>query len=49
MWVEGMALLAGMLVGFLVGLATFKRSLRWCRECGETLSCPRCLPARKGR
>jgi hypothetical protein len=45
----GMALLAGALVGFLSGLLTFRRSLTWCRECGETLSCPRCVPGRRSR
>jgi hypothetical protein len=29
-------------VGFLAGLLTFKRSLRWCRHCGQTLSCADC-------
>ncbi|MGH2599298.1 MAG: hypothetical protein ACRDJ9_07925 [Dehalococcoidia bacterium] len=49
MWVEGMALLAGTLLGFLAGLTTFRRSLMWCRACGETLRCPRCVPMRRFR
>jgi hypothetical protein len=48
MWAEGLSLLAGMLLGFVTGLATFRRSLAWCRKCGETLTCPFCVP-RKGR
>jgi hypothetical protein len=31
-----------LLVGFLAGLLTFKRSLRWCRTCGLVLRCPEC-------
>ncbi len=37
--------LAGLLLGFLSGLLMFKRSLRWCRVCGETMTCPRCVPS----
>ncbi len=37
-----LALVAGGVLGFLAGLTTFRRSLRWCRECGETLRCPLC-------
>ena len=33
---------AAPIVGFLAGLLTFKRSLRWCRYCGRTLSCSAC-------
>ncbi len=33
-------ILAALTVGFAAGLLTFKRSLRWCRYCGLTLSCP---------
>jgi hypothetical protein len=43
------ALLVGVTLGFLCGLLTFKRTLRWCRRCGETLTCPRCVPAQNGR
>ena len=28
--------------GFLVGLFTFRRSLRWCPGCGASLCCPQC-------
>lgn len=31
-----------LLLGFLAGFLTFKRSLRWCRECGAVLRCPDC-------
>jgi hypothetical protein len=34
--------LAALTLGFAAGLLTFKRSLRWCRHCGRTLSCPAC-------
>ena len=34
--------LAALTLGFLTGLLTFKRSLRWCRHCGRTMSCPAC-------
>ncbi len=33
---------ASVLVGFLAGLLTFKRSSRWCPLCGTTLSCASC-------
>ena len=36
------AVVAALVVGFLAGLLTFKRSLRWCPQCGETLRCPYC-------
>ncbi|MGH3713525.1 MAG: hypothetical protein ACRDT4_08720 [Micromonosporaceae bacterium] len=49
MWAQAMALSAAAVLGFLCGLLTFRRSLRWCRECGETLICPRCVRIRKGR
>jgi hypothetical protein len=35
--------LAALAVGFLGGLLTFKRSLRWCRRCGGHLQCLACL------
>jgi predicted RNA-binding protein with PUA domain len=31
-----------LLLGFLAGLLTFKRTLRWCRTCGLVLRCPEC-------
>ncbi|MGH3736784.1 MAG: hypothetical protein ACRDT6_14420 [Micromonosporaceae bacterium] len=49
MWAQALALGAVAVLGFLCGLVTFRRSLRWCRECGETLRCPHCVPARTGR
>ena len=48
MLTEGVSLLAGIVLGFVAGLTTFRRSLAWCRRCGETLTCPFCVP-RKGR
>jgi len=30
------------LLGVLAGLLTFKRSLRWCPNCGATLACLHC-------
>lgn len=29
--------------GWLAGLLTFRRSLRWCPTCGADLKCPRCV------
>lgn len=46
MWLAMIVLLTGALLGFITGLATFQRSLMWCRECGQTLSCPHCAPGR---
>lgn len=34
--------LCALTLGFLAGLLTFKRSLRWCRNCGTVLKCPVC-------
>jgi hypothetical protein len=33
----------GIALGFLAGFTTFKRSLRWCQQCGRTLQCLNCL------
>ncbi len=41
MWSTVPMLLSGVVVGFVCGLLTFRRSLRWCPTCGETLRCPR--------
>lgn len=38
------AISAALVLGFLAGLLTFKRSLQWCRTCGASLSCPECTP-----
>ncbi|MEN3305536.1 MAG: hypothetical protein V7603_1738 [Micromonosporaceae bacterium] len=35
------AAIAGLL-GFGAGLLTFKRSSRWCTQCGKSLSCSQC-------
>jgi hypothetical protein len=32
-----------MLLGFLVGLLSFKVKSRWCTECGTVKRCPRCV------
>ena len=32
-----------LLLGFLAGYCTFKRSLAWCSHCGRTLKCLNCL------
>lgn len=41
-WFAYTAVLIGILMlGFLAGLLTFKRTLQWCRECGAQLTCPR--------
>jgi hypothetical protein len=32
-----------LVVGFLAGYCTFKRSLTWCSHCGQTLKCLNCL------
>jgi len=29
-------------LGWLAGMLTFRRSLRWCPRCGETLRCGSC-------
>jgi hypothetical protein len=34
------------LLGFVAGMVTFKRSLRWCPVCGATLSCRACASDR---
>ncbi|MEV1289039.1 hypothetical protein [Micromonospora sp. NPDC049679] len=37
--------IAGLFVGFLVGLLTFKQKQQWCHVCGATLRCPACAAA----
>lgn len=37
---------AALVLGFLAGLLTFKRSLQWRRSCGASLSCPECTRPR---
>lgn len=46
MWIAITALLSGIL-GFLAGLATLRRSERWCPQCGSTTACPDCRPAQR--
>ncbi len=37
-----MAIGPAMLLGYLVGLLSFKIKSRWCAVCGSVKSCPRC-------
>jgi hypothetical protein len=37
------AALMAMLLGFLAGLLTYRRSLVWCGTCGSTLTCADCV------
>jgi hypothetical protein len=39
------AVVAALMLGFLAGMLTFKRSLQWCRNCGG-LTCPNCVQPR---
>lgn len=34
---------AAVLLGFVAGLVSFKVKTRWCRSCGETLTCATCV------
>lgn len=34
---------AALVLGFVTGLLTFKRSTGWCSECGAILRCTECL------
>ncbi len=34
--------LVSVVLGFGAGFLTFKRSTRWCPECGAVLRCPEC-------
>jgi hypothetical protein len=36
------AALPALLLGFVAGLATLKRSSRWCPACGAVLRCTEC-------
>lgn len=38
------ALAGGLVVGFALGLFTFKVKSRWCRQCGRKLECIECRP-----
>ncbi|MEO3926985.1 hypothetical protein ABGB07_24420 [Micromonosporaceae bacterium B7E4] len=40
--------LAGMALGFIAGLCTYRTSRRWCAACGGSLSCPACASAGVG-
>lgn len=48
-----LALLIGvipaLLVGFIAGLVTYRKSRRWCTACGATLRCPDCAERLSGR
>jgi hypothetical protein len=37
-----LSVVAALLVGFLAGMLTLKRSTRWCPMCGMALRCPDC-------
>lgn len=39
------AAIAGMGLGFIAGLCTYRTSRRWCAGCGSSLSCPACASA----
>ena len=41
-WALFMTAAISALLGFAAGLLTFKRSSRWCPDCGKSLSCPAC-------
>lgn len=36
------AAIAGLVLGFIAGMATYQRSRRWCPVCGATLRCLTC-------
>jgi hypothetical protein len=38
-----------LLVGFIAGLVTYRKSRRWCTACGATLHCPDCAEGLSGR
>ncbi|MDT5031931.1 MAG: hypothetical protein QOC94_2102 [Actinoplanes sp.] len=40
--IVGVVVVASLVVGFMAGLLTFKRSEQWCREHGTTKACLLC-------
>jgi hypothetical protein len=42
-WLFGIAVALAVVLGFLVGLFSFKVKTRWCPNCGERLRCVACL------
>ncbi|GAB3804126.1 hypothetical protein [Micromonospora zhanjiangensis] len=36
------AVVAGLVVGFVAGLCAYRASRRWCAACGDILTCPTC-------
>jgi hypothetical protein len=36
--------IAGVLLGFIAGLLSYRQSRRWCGRCGGSLACPTCVP-----
>ena len=36
------AVIAGLVVGFVAGLCAYRASRRWCAACGDILTCPTC-------
>lgn len=45
MW-GAMAALAALIIGFAIGMCTYRASRRWCPVCGATLTCSVCSSAR---
>lgn len=43
------AVIPALLVGFVAGFVTYRKSRRWCVACGATLSCPDCAMRASGR
>jgi len=44
-----LAAIPALLVGFVAGLVTYRKSRRWCVVCGATLRCPDCAARTSGR
>jgi hypothetical protein len=42
MW-SYLTIVVALLVGWLAGMLTFKRSEHWCRACGTRLTCAACV------
>ncbi|MEV4754279.1 hypothetical protein AB0J86_04070 [Micromonospora sp. NPDC049559] len=38
-----LSVVGALLVGFAVGLISYRQSRRWCTTCGSSLSCLACL------
>jgi hypothetical protein len=44
-----LAAIPALLVGFVAGFVTYRKSRRWCVVCGATLRCPDCAARSGGR